>query len=430
MIEPTERLLWLIVAAGVVGVCGFVAPAIGGAAPFVLAGIALCVVVDALLAGSPSLVRVRRELSDRAVEGKDIDVTLVIECKGSSRPVVVEVTDSVASLQPMWSTVHAVCGPDDVVRVVTRRRCVRRSDDSLGRFAVRTRGPLGLVQRRQRRDGAGDAVAVGIDIAAIARAAERLVRGNDSEGARRKRAIERGRELDSLREYRRGDDVRLVDWKATARRGELVVKELVPETRQDVLVVLDTGRQFLGGARVDGAVHAALLLSAAVIEKGDRAGLAIVDDDVRAFVPPREGRAQLGRLAEKAQAVQAQATEPAYQELSALVSTRQKRRALVAVITDVVDEAQARAVARAVSTLRGKHLVMVVCIADPSVAAFASDTTAHTTVRNAAATLVGHRRRAQKALEASGAIIVDTVPDRAGADAASAYLSLKGAGRL
>jgi uncharacterized protein (DUF58 family) len=304
-------------------------------------------------------------------------------------------------------------------------------------------------------------VAVAVNLADVVARAQRLVRGAESEGARRKRAVERGRELDSLRDYRRGDDIRLVDWKATARTGSLIVKELVPETRQDVVVVLDAGRQLcgrqadargpgphVGNARADGdadaeagiarfaiAEQTALLLAAAALHKGDRAGLLALADEVVAFEPPREGRAQLKRIADAAAVVEAVPVEPAYLALPAFLHARLKRRALVCIVTDVVDEAAARALAQGLAGLRGRHVLLVVALADPALHRLAThapdaDDPLGALVPVAAARLLTHRRRALAALEAVGAIVVDAPGARAAGAAVDAYLALKAQGRL
>lgn len=437
MIEPTERLLWCVVVAGTVGAMGLAVPLMGDAAPWVLGAIALLCLVDVWGAGSPASVRVVRRLPERAIEGRDVDVDLEISAPFFCT---VEVTDSAPLWEPAWTTVRASVRHDTTTVVHTTRKAMRRGRAGPGRFAIRTLGPCGLLRRRHRRDGVGDEVSVGIDTAAVLRAAVRLVRGGDDTGGRRKRAIERGRELDSLRDYRRGDDVRLIDWKATARRDALIVKELVPETRQDVVVVIDGGRQMLGSdeqgrARQDEGATVALMVAAAAIEKGDRAGLCLVDDEVRVVVPPHEGRAQLGRLAAAAALAEPTAVETAWQELSTALVQRLKRRSLIVVVTDVIDEASARALARGLAVWRGRHLVMVVAIDDPGVAALAQTRPAPTDplapwLTASATHLVDLRRRALAALAATGAVVVDAPGGRAAVAAVDAYLTIKATGRL
>lgn len=440
MIEPTERLLWLIVAVAAVGAVGLALPLVGGAAPVALVGVALFAVVDVFLAGSPARVRLRRVIPERLLEHRGVDVGVVVE---SDRRVDVEVTDTLPQAEPAWLSHSAVVDAGERVTLSAPVTFLRRGHHKAGRLAVRTRGPLGLVRRRQRRV-VDDEFAVASDLALLMAKAERLVRGQDSAGGRRKRAIERGRELDSLREYRRGDDVRLVDWKASARKDAtgrgLVVKELVPETRQDVVVIVDAGRQLMGhnqddrGVRVsrfDVAVQTALVLCAAALQKGDRCGLGALQDELVAWEPPREGKSSLKRVADAVADVGALPLEPAWGSLPGFLSARLKRRALVCVVTDVVDEAAARALAQGLAGLRGRHLVAVLAIGDPRLARLALPHPGVSEVlAPAAARLLEHRKRALKAIEAAGAVVVDAPAARAAALAVDTYLALKGSGRL
>ena len=470
MIEPTERLLWSVVVVGVVGAAAIAVPAVGVVAPLLLGALALLVVVDGVLAPSPSSVQVRRHFPVRPVQGRDLAVVLELEGRGR-RVVDVEITDTLPGVggpgRPWWTQTVSV-GPNEVVSVQRQERFARRGLLPMGRFALRTTGPLGLLRRRQRRDAVGDAVDVGLDLAAILGSARRLVRGSESEGSRRKRAIERGRDFDALREYRRGDDVRLVDWKATARQGNLIVKELVPETRQDIVIVLDAGRQMVppdagvhstdsqsadatapgaaGLPRFETALSTALVLAAAALEKNDRVGLVVMADEVLAFVPPGNGTSQLKRLADAARSQHPLAVEPAYQALSQFLIARLKRRALVVLITDVVDEVSARSLSRALLSLRGRHLVAVAAMGDPglhgslktpktntgtSTSGLGRDADPVAGHREAAARqLLHHRRRGLAAIEGVGAMVVDAVSHRAAAGAVDAYLTIKAQGRL
>jgi uncharacterized protein (DUF58 family) len=445
MIEPTERTLWILAGIGVVGALGIAVPPLGDAAVPALLGLVAFFVVDLILARSPRVVTVRRRLPERVIEGRPADFGLVVS---APRRVDVTITDTLRGADDPWCTGRVDVNRDDAATITTTRTFRRRGRFATGRLALRTHGPLGLARRRERRT-VDDVVNVGVDLAVVVARAARLVRGSDSDGARRKRAVERGRELESLRDYRRGDDVRLVDWKATARRGELVVKELVPETRQDVVIVLDAGRQLLGledagagaepsgdvGGRFVRAEHTALVLAAAALQEGDRVGLLALADDVVAFVPPLQGRAQLKRIADATAVVEAVPVEPAYQQLPAFLGARLKRRGLVCLVTDVVDEAAARALAQGLAGLRGRHVVVVVALADPALHRLAAtlpdpDDPLGVLVPHAAAALLTHRRRALAALEAVGAVVVDAPGARAAAAAVDAYLALKAQGRL
>jgi uncharacterized protein (DUF58 family) len=476
MIEPTERALWLLAAIVVLGGVGIVAPALGAAAPYALGGLGLLFVVDAVLARSPRAVTITREFPERLVEGKVETISLHVTAR---ERIEVEVTDTLPGAVEPWLTGRAMVGEGVDVTLRAQRRFRRRGTFTAGRIAIRTHGPLGLVRRRERRF-VPETFRVSIDLPSIARRAVRLVRGTSVDGIRRRRAFERGRELDSLRDYRRGDDIRFVDWKATARSGGLVVKELVPETRQDVVVVLDAGRQFCGHEEVDNegadapkytgtpshtevslaadlprrdehaserpkydgtvgrfvrAEEVALVLAASALHKGDRAGLLVLADDVLGFVAPGEGRGQLKAIADATAVVEAAAVEPAYASLSAFLAPRLKRRSLLCVVTDVVDDATARALAQGLASLRGRHVVVVVALADPALHRLAHrppepEDPLGDAVPAAAARLLSHRRKALAALEAVGVTVIDTPSARAAGAAVDAYLAVKAQGRL
>ncbi len=445
MIEPTERLLWCVVVVVVVGSLGLAVPAVGAAAPAALAGVLVAAIADAVLAGSPRDLKIHRVLPERVIERRSVDVGVVVEAPSHlRRATAIEITDTLPHVTDAWVQLDAQLAPGESLTLVAPRTFLKRGRHRLGRLAVRTLGPLGLIRRRQRRELESE-FAVSADLALVMERAVRLVQGRDSEGGRRKRAIERGRDFDSLREYRRGDDVRLVDWKASARKGNLIVKDLVPETRQDVVVVVDGGRQLCGRNepptagepedRFEVAVNSALVLCAAALLKGDRCGIGVLQDEIVAWEAPRAGKSMLKRVADVTADVGALPLEAAYQLLPGFLSARLKRRALLCVITDVVDEASARALAHALLGLRGRHLVVVLALADPGLSRLARAPTdaadpLGAAVPAAAARLLQHRKRALAALEAAGAVVVDAPAPRAAALAVDAYLALKAAGRL
>lgn len=444
MPEPTERTLWLLVLVAAVGALGLAAPPLGDAAPFLLAGVALGVVADFAWAGSPRRLEVRRRLPEAIVEGRPCELALELHSRGA---VAAELTDTwpEAALAPGQDPhpTHAVAlEPGAFTSVATSATFVRRGGHALGRVAVRTRGPLGLVRRRARLPLQAP-VEVLPDIARIGARAERLLRGRDAEAGTRRRALRDGREFDSLREYQRGDDPRLVEWKQSARRGALIVKKLKPETRQDVVIAVDAGRHLSGAqAAVDGgeprfdvAITAALTLAAAGLARGDRISFACFAADVLAWAPPATGRGALRRFADTSRQVRALAEEADYGELSRFLVARQKRRAMVCIVTDVLDEPSARGLAGAVALLRQRHLPVVLALGDPALARLAKaevegDDRVERLLPEAAARLLDHRRKGLAALEAAGAVVVDAQAPRAAALAVETYVTLKAQGRL
>ncbi|MCC7108600.1 MAG: DUF58 domain-containing protein [Deltaproteobacteria bacterium] len=444
MIEPTERTLWLLVLVAAVGALGLAVAPVGDAAPFVLAAVSLALLADFALAGSPRRLSVRRVLPEAIVEGRPCELFLEVEVP---RPLALTLTDTLpeaalmagASPHPTHEVALEARGQ---VRVPTSITFVRRGAHRLGRVAVRTRGPLGLLRRRARLP-LDAPIEVLPDIARIGARAERLLRGKDADAGTRRRALRDGREFDSLREYQRGDDPRLVEWKQSARRGQLIVKKLKPETRQDLVIAVDAGRHLSGTQasadggepRFDVAITAALTLAAAGLARGDRISFACFAAEVLAWAPPATGRGALRRFADSSREVHALAEEADYGELARFLVARQKRRAMVCLLTDVLDEPSVRGLAGAVAMLRQRHLPVVLALGDPALGRLArsaaeGDDKVERLVPEAAARLLAHRKTGLAALEAAGAVVVDAAAPRAAALAVETYVTLKAQGRL
>jgi len=439
-IEPTERALWVLTAVGGVGVVSAGLTSLDVIAPAALSLFAIFAGADFVLARSPSSVRVRRALPERIIEGDETEVALHLE---ADRPVEVLVTDTrpgAATPRVLSARCAVAAGAETVVRLPLR------IDDlgvhRFGRVALRTLGPFGLLRRRGRVE-LDDGARVNPNLARIAARAERLVRGQDEEGARRKRSRDEGRDFESLREYVRGDDVRLIDWKATARRGHHIVKRLQPETRQEVMLLLDAGRQLSGRheagdggrPRFDHAVESALTLAAAALSRKDRVGLFVFAGEPIAYVAPDAGRAQLRRIADAAMTSPALPEEADYAEAVRFLLAKQKRRAMMVLVTDVVDEPSARSVGYAVASLRGRHLPLVLALKDPGLSHLAermgeTDVDDAPFLNLAVSRMLEHRRRGIAAVKAAGARVVDAPGNGAEAAIVRAYLGAKSAGRL
>jgi uncharacterized protein (DUF58 family) len=154
-------------------------------------------------------------------------------------------------------------------------------------------------------------------------------------------------------------------------------------------------------------------------------GLCAFADAVRAWVEPRAGKGHLRRLADAVTDEQALAEEPDYGGAARFLLTRQKKRAMVVVVTDVLDEHGARALTGALGVLRKRHVPVVVALSDPSFARLAHAEDADQAQRTAATRILEHRRRALSALRAARAHVVDVPAPKAAALAVDAYVAAK-----
>jgi uncharacterized protein (DUF58 family) len=245
-----------------------------------------------------------------------------------------------------------------------------------------------------------------------------------------------GSEFDSLRDYVEGDDVRSIDWRATARRQEVVVRTWRPERDRTLLLVVDTSRTSAGRVgdvpRLDASLDAALLLTALASRAGDRVDLLALDREPRAAVEGA-GRADVLRRTVDAMA----GLEPALVEtdgrrLVGEVLRRARRRSLVVLFTSLDTASLEEGLLPHLASLTSRHTVLLAAVADPRVEAMAEGRGTAEAVYDAASAeqARGERRRLTSLLRRRGVEVVDAPPEHFAPAVSDAYLSLKAAGRL
>lgn len=250
----------------------------------------------------------------------------------------------------------------------------------------------------------------------------------------RRRGI--GSEFESLREYV-DDDFRRIDWKSTARRGKLVVREYEVERNQSVIVCLDMGRQMLGqveGTRkFDHALDASLMLLHAANVAGDQVGLLVFGESVRQYVAPRKGVAQTGRILDVVHDIQAESVETDFAKAFGYLASKWKRRSLIVIMTDVEDEEQAGKLAAALAPLRSRHLIYVVRVSDPRIHELTdkpSERLSDVYVKSSALWYLAERRNAEARLGRHGFHNLDSEPKELAQALVSAYLKVKETAQL
>ena len=227
---------------------------------------------------------------------------------------------------------------------------------------------------RQVRIRADEPAAVYPDVLAIKRYELMLRRGmRIMAGLRRARPPGATTAFAGLRDYLPGDEVRRINWKATARRDSPVVMEVEAERGQQAIIAIDCGRLMTAPAgllsKLDHAVNAALLLAWVAQSQGDKVGMLTFSDGVRRFVAPQRGPAQITQLNRVLYDVKPEYTEPDFAEAFSHLALRVSRRSLVIVLTDVLDPEASRDLVGHAIRLSHRHLVMVVAMSDPEVLA-------------------------------------------------------------
>ena len=414
-------------------VVGLAAPSMVGV--LVVSGILLTTsLVDVALAGPVRPIRLDRS-GDRTVRlGQSAQVTLHVRNDGRRLRGV---------LRDAWPPSAGAIGeraaldvePGGRQRVAVTLRPTRRGDRPADRVTIRSLGPLGLAGR-QGTHVVPWTIRVLPPFHSRRHLPSRLARLRELDGRSAIRIRGAGTEFDSLREYVVGDDTRSIDWRATARRGDVVVRTWRPERDRHVLLVLDTGRTSAGrvgdAPRLDAAMDAGLLLAALATRAGDRVDLLAYDRRTRVIVERPSSTETLPRLVDAMANLEPELLETDHRGLAVEVLRRAGRHSFVVLFTGLDAGPIEDGLLPVLGQLTHRHTVLVAAVADPRLAELASGRGDTAAVYGAAAAehdRIG-RSRVSRLLERHGAHVVDALPAELPPAVADAYLELKAAGRL
>ncbi|MBD0325900.1 MAG: DUF58 domain-containing protein [Pyrinomonadaceae bacterium] len=246
-----------------------------------------------------------------------------------------------------------------------------------------------------------------------------------------------GREFESLRDYVRGDELRHISWTATARRGKLVTRQYQIERDQTILVAIDAGRLMTARiereTKLDLAVHAALSLMSAAARGGDNSGLLVFGRQIKAYLPPKRGSEHLDAVLEALHAIEPEMIEPSYARAFEYIAANTKRRALVVVLTDLVDEEGSRDLLTSLKLLRPRHLPLVVTIGDrdlKGVVREEPETARELFTQSVAEEVITQRETALRLVEAQGGLALDVTAAALAPALLETYLRVKERGLL
>jgi uncharacterized protein (DUF58 family) len=413
-----------------------VAPGAGWAVFWLVnAALVALVVADLALAASVHRLALSRSGATSTRLGEPAEVSVTVANAGS-RTARLAVRDAWPPSAGATPRVHRLAVPaGERRRVTTTLLPTRRGDRKPARVTVRSLGPLGLAGR-QGRHVAPWQVRVLPPFTSRKFLPERLNRLRQLDGAVLVRGRGQGTEFDSLREYVPGDDVRSIDWRATARRDSVVVRTWRPERDRRVIVVLDTGRTSAGrvgdAPRLDHAMDAALLLAALASRAGDQVELLAYDRVQRARVTGASRSETLSRLVNAMAPLEPVLLEADHTGIVAAVLRRQRRRALVVLFTELNTAVVEEGLLPSLGALTSRHTVVVASVGDPRVAEMLRGRGDARAVYAAAAAerATAERRRLVALLRRLGVEVVDAPPASFAPAVADAYLALKAAGRL
>jgi uncharacterized protein (DUF58 family) len=400
-----------------------------------LALIVVLCIVDLAIAGSPRKLALQRELPGALRLGESTSARLLLTNEGRRRVrgVVRDGWQPSAGAGPRLQRVAIPAGERRAI--TTALTPFRRGDRRAHHVTVRSYGPLGLIAR-QASIAAPGSIKVLPPFNARKHLPSRLARLRELDGATSVMVRGQGTEFDSLRDYVRGDDVRSIDWRATARRRDLVVRTWRPERDRRVVIIIDSGR--LSAARIDNeprldtAFESALLLAALATKAGDRVDVVIYDRRVRGRVQGATGPELMNRMVTTMANVEPELIEMDWTVVPSLVRSITSSRALVVLATSIDAPGASRGLLTVLPELAKKHLVVVSSVTDPTVIQTSHERGDRREVYLAAAAerALLDQARVSAAIRQSGADVVTGSPADLPPALADRYIALKAAGRL
>jgi uncharacterized protein (DUF58 family) len=398
-------------------------------------GCIVLLLADGAAAGSARALTIARVPTPPVRLGEPAVTTLLVSNPGRRR-VVGMLRDAWQPSAGATANRHQLDLPPGERRALTTRLLpTRRGDRLADRVTVRRLGPLRLAGRQHTRPVPGHVRALP-PFTARKHLPSRLARLRQLDGRSAVRIRGQGTEFDSLRDYVDGDDVRSIDWRATARRRTTVVRTWQPEKDRHIILVLDTSRTSAGRVgnvpRLDAAMDAALLLAALASRAGDRVDLVAGDRRIHRKVVGASRTSLLGDLVQAMAPLEPALLEADWSLLASEVARISRQRGLVVLLTPLEPSAIEESLLPPLAVMAQRHRVVLASVADPALEELLGRTADVREVYDAAAAArtVALRQRTSAALGRLGVEVLDADPEGLPVALADHYLMLKSRGLL
>ncbi|MCB9655074.1 MAG: DUF58 domain-containing protein [Deltaproteobacteria bacterium] len=432
---PGRALLLALLAPLVLAVVALVEPST--VYPMLAAdALIVCLAAVDLLLTTKAGVTVTREVTETLSIARPTVVTLKLQ-NALRRKLKVRINDAVFLESSTEGLPIEVELEPKIVRYVTYRlTAMQRGPHVLGDHFVRYASPGGF-WIRQLRIPATDRVRVFPDVQAV-RHYEMLARQNRDHRASRLTKLRGGdTEFERLRDFLPDDEFRRIDWRASARRRKLTVREFQLEQNQNVVFLLDCGRMMTaewdGLSALDYALNATLMLSHVAIRRGDQVGLVAFDERVTRLLKPRGGTSASNHIIQATYDLFPRMVESDYESAFRTLRLQVRKRTLVVLLTHAIDEQTARRIARLSRELLPQHLPLVVVLKDRALEARAlTGVTAYEDlcIQAAAAEMLLWKDRLLREMQRAGVLVLDVLHSQLTGSLVSRYLEVKARGLI
>ncbi|MFN3189790.1 MAG: DUF58 domain-containing protein [Aureliella sp.] len=384
-----------------------------------------------------SLPRIRNVEAQRSMQrvaslGTPHPIELSIE-NGSSRPLQLLIADDASDGLQVEPNSHRLrVAPHQRATVSHTVTATRRGAFALDTIYIQALSLLRFWRQEHRLPCEND-LHVYPDIKQIAKYAL-LARTNrlSQIGVRRTRKIGQDNEFERLRDYTQDDNYKHIDWRTTARRQKLTVKQFQTDQSQRVIFLLDCGRMMTNEyerlSLLDYALNSILMLGYVALDQGDSVGMLSFSDEVHTYVPPAGGRRQMNRLLHAGFNEFPRMVQSRFDKAFLYLSQHCRKRSLVVLVTNVIDQVNAEQIQSYVRNLGKGHLPLLVLLRDHRIFEFADNPAEDPEVmyRSAAASqLLLWRNQVLTRMKADGALSLDVFPEAMTSPLVNSYLEVK-----
>lgn len=313
----------------------------------------------------------------------------------------------------------------------------RRGSFVLGPLTLRSFGRLGLAGR-QSRVSVTEPVKVYPALPGRQQVSLRLERARMLQAGERSTSIRGGgTSFDSLRDYHPDDEFRRINWNATARAAKPITNVFTVEKNQQVVLLLDAGRTMAasiqGITRFEYAIDASVAVADLAAHVGDHVGLVVFGRELIAMLPPRGGKAQSKRIVDTLFSVEPSLQASNYRSAFSALLSRYRRRALLLLITELMEYTSMESLFTSLPSILSRHLVMVGSVIDPTVESLSASlptTSEEAYLKASASEAMMNRDLTASRLRSLGVTVIDRNPSELAGRLADEYLRIKAYGRL
>ena len=389
-------------------------------------------IVDLVRLPRPARLVVERSWAGAASLRNDVDVIVQVQ-NGSQADIVCQLLDDMPDALRKDPAVLSLKAPASTAASQSYvARPLQRGDIQVGGIYLRYQSGAGFAERWARAD-LRQTVRVFPDMEEAKRQNIYLHRARQIELEKRLvRQRGMGREFESLREYREGDEFRNICWSATARRGKHVTRLFQVERSQAVWLVIDAGRLLRARvgelSKLDLAVNAALSIAQIALYSGDRVGVLVYGRKIQQRIPPGRGLPHMRVIMEALAAAREEVAEADHLFAAASLMQIQKQRALIMWITDLADTSMTPEVIESASQILSKHLLLFTVIAQRDLAAVATrypHNEEQMYEMAAAQEIVQRRETLLTRVREKGALALEITPSHLTTTLVSRYLEVK-----